>query len=282
MFYLINKPIWFTSFDVIRKIRKITGIKKMWHTGTLDPLASGCLLIATENSTKLISRLENKTKTYIFTVDISKTSPSLDLEENVTDVDISNMRDYCDNDIIQFLENQTQQLPPKYSAIHIDGKRAYKLVRKGVEFDIEQRKIDVSQVEIIEKNLPKITIRLTLSSWGYVRSFAPLLADFFWVTNGGCITYLHREKIGDLDVNDATAIENIKESSPIPYSKVLSNIEIYHLAAEYKKPLIDGLIVDIGNTEERQSEKEILIYCDEICSLGIWTNEWIKVIKNYV
>ncbi len=74
------------------------------------------------------------------------------------------MRDYCDNDIIQFLENQTQQLPPKYSAIHIDGKRAYKLVRKGVEFDIEQRKIDVSQVEIIEKNLPKITIRLTLSS----------------------------------------------------------------------------------------------------------------------
>jgi len=74
------------------------------------------------------------------------------------------MRDYCDNDIIQFLENQTQQLPPKYSAIHIDGKRAYKLVRKGVEFDIEQRKIDVSRVEIIEKNLPKITIRLTLSS----------------------------------------------------------------------------------------------------------------------
>lgn len=282
MFYLINKPIWFTSFDVIRKIRKITGIKKMWHTGTLDPLASGCLLIATENSTKLISRLENKTKTYIFTVDISKTSPSLDLEENVTDVDISNMRDYCDDDIIQFLENQTQQLPPKYSAIHIDGKRAYKLVRKGVEFNIEQRKIDVSQVEIIEKNLPKITIRLTLSSWGYVRSFAPLLSDFFWVTNGGCITYLHREKIWDIHINDAIDIENIKESSPIPYSKVLSNIEVYHLAAEYKKPLIDGLIIDIGSDEERQNEKEILIYCEEIRSLGIWTNEWIKVIKNYV
>jgi len=74
------------------------------------------------------------------------------------------MRDYCNDDIIQFLENQTQQLPPKYSAIHIDGKRAYKLVRKGVEFNIEQRKIGVSQVEIIEKNLPKITVRLTLSS----------------------------------------------------------------------------------------------------------------------
>lgn len=254
----------------------------MWHTGTLDPLATGCLLIATENSTKLISRLENKTKTYIFTVDISKTSPSLDLEEDVTDVDISNMKDYWNDEIIQFLENQTQQLPPKYSAIHIDGKRAYKLVRKGVEFDIEKRNIEVSQVEIVEKNLPKITIRLTLSSWGYVRSFAPLLANFFWVTNGGCITYLHREKIWDIHIHDAIDIENIKESSPLPYSKVVSHIKIYDLAPKYKKPLIDGLIIDIGSIEERQSEKEILIYCDEICSLGIWTNEWIKVIKNYV
>ncbi len=80
MFYLINKPIGFTSFDAIRKIRKITGIKKIGHTGTLDPLATGCLLIATDNSTKLISRLENDTKTYLFTVDLSITSPSLDLE----------------------------------------------------------------------------------------------------------------------------------------------------------------------------------------------------------
>ncbi len=80
MFYLINKPSGFTSFDVIRKLRKITGIKKMGHTGTLDPLATGCLLIATDNSTKLISRLEMDTKTYLFTVDMGLTSPSLDLE----------------------------------------------------------------------------------------------------------------------------------------------------------------------------------------------------------
>ena len=80
MFFLINKPLGFTSFDVIRKLRGMTGIKKMGHTGTLDPLATGALLIATDNSTKLISRLEMETKTYVFTVDISITSPSLDME----------------------------------------------------------------------------------------------------------------------------------------------------------------------------------------------------------
>lgn len=80
MFYLINKPTTWTSFDIIRKFRSITGIKKVGHTGTLDPLASGALLLATDNSTKLISRIEKETKTYLFTVDMSLSSPSLDLE----------------------------------------------------------------------------------------------------------------------------------------------------------------------------------------------------------
>ena len=80
MFYLINKPTTWTSFDIIRKFRSITGIKKVGHTGTLDPLATGALLIATDNSTKLISRLEMESKTYIFTVDVSISSPSLDME----------------------------------------------------------------------------------------------------------------------------------------------------------------------------------------------------------
>lgn len=129
MFYLIYKPIGFTSFDVIRKLRRITGIKKMGHTGTLDPHASGCLLIATGDSTKLISRLENSIKRYQFTVDISTTTPSLDLETEATPVN-GIFIDHSNEELIEFLESQKTELPPKYSAIHIDGKRAYELVRK--------------------------------------------------------------------------------------------------------------------------------------------------------
>lgn len=282
MFYLINKPSGFTSFDVIRKLRKMTGIKKMWHTGTLDPLATGCLLIATDNSTKLISRLENSTKTYIFTVDMSITSPSLDLEWDVTDVNIESIYDQPNADIIRFLESQTSQLPPKYSAIHIWGKRAYDLVRKWIDFDIAERSIQVTDVTIVEKSLPKITIRLTISSGGYIRSFAPLLADFFGVPDGGCITYLHREKIGDIDLTHSMGFDDFDRDHIIPYDLLATHISRYQLDTKYKKPLIDGLIIDIGTPEERNSGEEILIYCDNLCSICHWTPDGIEVIKNCV
>lgn len=260
----------------------MTGIKKMWHTGTLDPLATGCLLIATENSTKLISRLESSTKTYLFTVDVSITSPTLDLEKDVSNVEIWGMIDHNEDDIIEFLKNQTSQLPPKYSAIHIWGKRAYDLARKGVDFEIERRKIEVTDIEIVEKNLPKITIRLTLSAGGYVRSFAPVIADFFGVPDGWCITSLHREKIENIDLSLSMGFDDLDITNTIPYPLLLNHIEVCSLDSKYKKPLIDGLVLDIGTPEERNSKKEILIYCDDICSLGHWTEWGIEVIKNYV
>ncbi len=282
MFYLINKPTGFTSFDVIRKLRKMTGIKKMGHTWTLDPLATGCLLIATDNSTKLISRLENCTKTYVFTVDISITSPSLDLEGNISEVNIENMQDQESTDLKIFLENQTSQLPPKYSAIHIWGKRAYHLVRKGIDFDIDTRPIQVDDVIIVEKNLPKVTVSLTISAGGYIRSFAPLIGDFFWVPGGGCITYLHRERVWNIDLTNSMGFDDFDLNNMIPYHTIISHIKEYHLDPIYKKQLIDGLIIDIGSLIERESNEELLIYCDGICSLGHWTISGIEVIRNYV
>ncbi len=264
MFYLINKPIGFTSFDAIRKIRKITGIKKIGHTGTLDPLATGCLLIATDNSTKLISRLENDTKTYLFTVDLSITSPSLDLEWSITPVNIDWIYVHTDEEIIQFLMWQVSQLPPKYSAIHIWWKRAYDLVRKWVDFNIEKRPIQVSDVEIINKTLPKITLRLTISAGWYIRSFAPILGEFFWVPDGGCITYLHREKIGNISIEHAMEFDTFDLIQTTPYSQLFTHIREYHLDPIYKKALIDGLIIDIWDINARNSEDELLIYYNDI------------------
>lgn len=260
----------------------MTGIKKMGHTWTLDPLATGCLLIATDNSTKLISRLENCTKTYVFTVDISITSPSLDLEGNISEVNIENMQDQESTDLKIFLENQTSQLPPKYSAIHIWGKRAYHLVRKGIDFDIDTRPIQVDDVIIVEKNLPKVTVSLTISAGGYIRSFAPLIGDFFWVPGGGCITYLHRERVWNIDLTNSMGFDDFDLNNMIPYHTIISHIKEYHLDPIYKKQLIDGLIIDIGSLIERESNEELLIYCDGICSLGHWTISGIEVIRNYV
>lgn len=282
MFFLINKPIGFTSFDVIRKLRGMTGIKKMWHTGTLDPLATGALLIATDNSTKLISRLETADKRYLFTVDIGISSPSLDMEWGIESVSIESMRNHTIEEVREFLENQTTQIPPKYSAIHIDGKRAYELVRKWKEFDIPQRPISVSGVEIVDISLPKITIRLTISAGGYIRSFAPILGDFFGVPGGGCITSLHRERIGNIDLSRSMGFNTLDMTKTIPYSDLFIHIPVYHLDISYQKPLIDGLIVDVGTPSERESRWEMLISCGDITSLGKWTIWGIEVIRNYV
>ncbi len=282
MFYLINKPTTWTSFDIIRKFRSITGIKKVGHTGTLDPLASGALLLATDNSTKLISRIEKETKTYLFTVDMSLSSPSLDLEWDIISVDISSMKNHTNEEIQRFLLSQTSEIPPKYSAIHISGKRAYDLIRKGVEFDIAERPLSISSVIVVEQSLPRITIRITISAGWYIRSLAPVIARFFGVTDGGCITSLHREKIWSLDLRDSMTIDAIDLTHHIAYSELFSSIDSYILDIIHQKRLIDGLIVPVGTLAERSSWAEILIYCWDMCSLWVWTDEGIKVIKNYV
>ncbi len=282
MFFLINKPSGFTSFDVIRKLRGMTGIKKMWHTGTLDPLATGALLIATDNSTKLISRLELESKTYLFTVDMSISSPSLDMEWDIYSVNIESMKNHTSEELRDFIMSQTKQTPPKYSAIHIDGKRAYDLIRKWKEFDIPERPISISGVEILDISLPKVTIRLTISAGWYIRSFAPIIAEFFWIIGGGCITSLHRERVGNIDLSRAMWFEDLDLSNSIPYCDLLPHISIYHLDISHQKPLIDGLIIAVGTPEERASGKEILIYCGDICSLGHWIDWGIEVIRNCV
>ncbi len=283
MFYLINKPIGYTSFDLIRCIRKITGIKKIGHTGTLDPLAHGCMVIVTDNSTKLISRLENQTKRYRFTVDISIFTPSFDLDGKSDPIscDITNIIPHSDEELKKFIESQKSQIPPKYSAIHIDGKRAYDLARKWKDFEMMERPIEVFDVVIIEQKMPYITIELSISSGWYIRSFAPLIGTYFGST-GWCITDLHRTQIWNLKIEDCQSLDTFDITNPIPYKQLFGHIEEYHLAQEYKKPLIDGLIVNDGSNMEWKIWQEVLIYCDDICSLGKWTNDGIEVIRNYV
>ncbi len=281
MFYLIHKPIGFTSFDAIRKLRKMTGIKKMGHTGTLDPHASGCLLIATDDSTKLISRLENSIKRYQFTVDIRTTTPSLDLETEAIPVN-GIFIDHSNEELIEFLESQKTEVPPKYSAIHIDGKRAYDLVRKWRDFEIKTRPVNISEVVILKKEFPFITIELSISAWGYIRSLAPVIWEYFGFPGWGCITYLSREKIGNLSKWECQTFENFDRNLTISYDRLFSQIPVYHLEEKYKKMLIDWLIVPVWTDNERSSKSEILIYCDDIVSLWEWTNEGIRVVKNYV
>lgn len=175
MFFLIDKPLGMTSFDVIRKLRKHLQIKKMGHTGTLDPLASGLLLIATGNSTKLIPLLESARKEYIATIELSGSSASLDRGTDIFTVSLESMKNPTDTEIEEFLLGLTSQIPPQYSALHIDGRRAYELAREGIEFEIEERAIQVERVKVLSRSETSLTIEILVSSGCYIRSLAPVI-----------------------------------------------------------------------------------------------------------
>lgn len=159
-------------------IRRHFGTDKAGHSGTLDPLASGLLIVATNGSTKLLSMLETQSKWYQFTFDITRTSESLDLgtpthtlpqnhqiyHYQPTQVDVEN--------IIPSFMGIMRQVPPKYSAISLDGKRAYREVRKGNTVELPTREVEVLHLEILDYTFPHITLLTHISSGGYIRSLA--------------------------------------------------------------------------------------------------------------
>ncbi|MCX6255666.1 MAG: tRNA pseudouridine(55) synthase TruB, partial [Bacteroidia bacterium] len=176
---LFNKPVYWTSFDLVNKIRIMIrsplGIKKIkvGHTGTLDPLASGLMIICTGRATKRIEEFRDLDKEYIATIHIGETTPSYDLE---TEID----RQYATNHITEesvrgvldsFLGEQ-KQLPPMYSAKLIAGKRAYEYARKGIQKELEPVTVFFREIELLTFGIPETKIRLVCSKGTYIRSFA--------------------------------------------------------------------------------------------------------------
>lgn len=246
MFYLIDKPVWFSSFDVIRKLRKTLNMKRIGHAGTLDPLASWCLLIATGNSTKLLPLLDGSEKTYIFSVRIDGSTPSLDLGTEVIEHTMMSYIERTSVELRDFLLSQTEQIPPRYSALHIWGERAYDLARKWEVFDIQARPIQVSDVKIISFAPPLFTIELRISSGGYIRSFAPLIGEFYGVP-GWYITSLRRTAIhtehATLSDTQAIQIEELDTLTPLPVSLLFPDIEPIEIDAQVYQELREGRII---------------------------------------
>ena len=284
-----------TSFDVIRKMRKILGIKKMWHIGTLDPKADGLMLIATEQSTKLLSFINSEKKTYLFSVRLDGKSESLDLEQEIQPIDTSRRKIPDKNFLIQKISEITEQIPPKFSAIHIDGKRAYDLARKWRDFEIPKRKISVSDVEILDISEDEISLRLTISSGGYIRSFAPMIGELCGI-DGGYISLLRREKLffweHFVTLGDAENLENLTREKYISEEKIFPSFPIFFLD-DWKilwmlkngiTPNLVEFVKKFPNFSEKikNSRKFFLVFPHQYTSLLEWDGENCKILKNDV
>lgn len=286
MFYLIDKPLGITSYDVIRRLKKILQTTRIWHAGTLDPLATGLLLIATHNSTKLLPLLEWTEKRYIFTVNLTGITASLDLGTEIIPYDTSIMRARTQEELIGYLLSQTEQVPPRYSALHIDGERAYDLARDGVDFEIEPRPIHVQDVEILEFSPPTtITIALTITSGGYIRSFAPVIWEFFWLTGSGYVTALRRIELKKnntiLTLKDSIELDDFNPENTIPLTRLFPDIrEIAIWEDIYRELLYGRVIPGIPEILPIIGQKYFFNYIDFFKSLMEYQDDGFHIIRN--
>jgi tRNA pseudouridine55 synthase len=213
---LVDKPLDWTSFDVVNKIRyslrKRLGVKKIkvGHAGTLDPLATGLLIISIGKDTKLINTYQDLDKEYTGSMILGATTQSYDSEfepDNYYPVQ------HIDKELLQNARKKftgiIEQIPPKYSAVKIKGKAAYKLARKGVDFEIKKRQVEIYEFEILKIEMPEIDFRIKCQKGTYIRS---LVNDFGKeLDSGAYLSSLRRTGIGEFDIDSAFTLNELIE-----------------------------------------------------------------------
>lgn len=211
-FILLNKPYKWTSFDLVRKIKSKIKFKydykkiKVGHAGTLDPLATGLMIVCTGKLTKRIDTYQAQVKEYIATLKLGSTTPSFDLE---TEIDETFPTEHIDtaliNEILKEFIGEIRQRPPVYSAIKIDGKRAYKYARKGQEVEIKEKILVIDEIEILSFEKGLLKIRVVCSKGTYIRALARDIGKR--LNSGAHLVALERTRIGEFKTDQALEIE---------------------------------------------------------------------------
>ena len=220
---VVNKPKGITSFDVIRKLKKILKTKKIGHTGTLDPLATGVMLVCVGRATKLASDLEAKDKIYIADFDIGYATDTYDIEgkkiaENIIEVSKENLK----QSIKKFIGN-IKQVPPMYSAVKIDGNKLYHLARKGIEIERPERDVTIEYINLLDFKDNKVKIETKVSKGCYIRS---LIYDIGQdLGTYATMTVLQRKQVGDYSLENSYSLEQIGEMTLNNDFKFLKTIE---------------------------------------------------------
>ena len=206
---LIDKPLLWTSFDIVKKVRGLTRILKVGHAGTLDPLATGLLIVCTGSFTKQIDQYMGLPKEYTGSMVLGATTPTYDLEsapENFTSI-AQLTKEEIMKATLPFI-GDILQMPPQHSAIKKDGKRLYESARKGIEVKVDPRKVNIISFEITSIDLPTIGFKVMCSTGTYIRSLVKDFGDALQV--GAYMSSLRRTKIGDFEVANAIQWQDLQ------------------------------------------------------------------------
>ena len=282
---VVNKPKGITSFDVIRKLKKILKTKKIGHTGTLDPLATGVMLICVGKATKLASDLEAKDKVYIADFDIGYATDTYDIEgkkiaENIIDVS----KEDLEQSIKKFIGN-IKQVPPMYSAIKIDGNKLYHLARKGIEVERPERDVTIEYINLLDFKDNKAKIETKVSKGCYIRS---LIYDIGQdLGTYATMTALQRKQVGDYSLEDSYSLEQIEEMVLNNDFKFLKTVEEIFSYDKYSlQTEKEFILYKNGNTvkvkENLENKKYRIYFQDEFIGLAnVENNNLLKGYKYY-
>ena len=282
---VVNKPKGITSFDVIRKLKKILKTKKIGHTGTLDPLATGIMLVCVGKATKLASDLEAKDKIYIADFDIGYATDTYDIEgkkiaENIIEVSKENLK----QSIKKFIGN-IKQIPPMYSASKIDGNKLYHLARKGIEVERPKRDVTIEYINLLDFKDNKAKIETKVSKGCYIRS---LIYDIGQdLGTYATMTALQRKQVGDYSLENSYSLEQIEKmvlNNDFKFLKTIEEIfsyDKYSLQTEKELTLYKN-----GNTvkikENLENKRYRIYFQNEFVGLAnIENNNLLKGYKYY-
>lgn len=214
----IDKPLKWTSFDVVKRVRGVLLHRlhkkkfKVGHAGTLDPLATGVMIVVTGRATKRIEELQAGVKEYVATIQLGATTPSFDLE---TEIDAVHPTGHITRQLIESVlprfRGKIEQIPPSFSACKVDGKRAYNMARKGHEVQLKPKVLVIDEIEIVnfdDENM-SLTLRIVCSKGTYIRALARDIGEA--LGSGGHLTALRRTRVGDVNIIDCLTVDGAVE-----------------------------------------------------------------------
>ena len=212
----IDKPLGWTSFDAVKRVRgaltRRMGVKKLkvGHAGTLDPLATGVMIICTGRATKRIEQLQAGVKEYVATIALGATTPSYDLE---TEIDATYPTDHITEEVarrvLDTFRGSIEQVPPTFSACKIDGRRAYSMARKGLDVELKPKTLVIDDIELLQYSPQQITIRVVCSKGTYIRALARDIGAA--LNTGAHLTALRRTRVGHITVDDCLSPEQMAQ-----------------------------------------------------------------------
>ena len=280
----VLKPKGITSFDVVRDIRKIAKIKKVGHTGTLDPLASGVLPVCIGKATKIVDYIMEGTKTYRVEMKLGTTTDTYDREGTVLEEKEVSVSPTEVEKAIEKYKGDIKQVPPMYSALKVNGRKLYDLARKGIEVEREARKIQIHDICILSIDMPYIIFDVKCSKGTYIRS---LCFDIGNDLGSGAIMWnLERLEASPFNIKEAIKLEDLNEENIkqfiTPIDKALKDYEKLYLDKKFEKLVLNGVILKdrrvLDNIEENKLYRTY-IEDDNFIGLGMKNAYGFKIHK---